>query len=120
MQQPKLRTLLIVLVGIVVLGIVWFFALMISRSGKQPIDIIVSPADAKITINGNGVNSGTVYVSKGKHTVKATRQHFADVTKEIDTTNLQEDNKVYLVLQSTDAEGDKYIQTHEEEGAIRG
>jgi hypothetical protein len=119
-QQPPLRKLLIILVGIVVLGIVWMLIVTISRTGKTPIVIIPSPIDAKITIDGKPAKSGTVYVSKGAHAIKATRTDFVDTSKNINTKDLEQDNEVYVILEASNDAGRKYIQDHPEEGSVRG
>ncbi|HSX29884.1 MAG TPA: hypothetical protein VLE73_04980 [Candidatus Saccharimonadales bacterium] len=123
MQQPStLRYLPFILAGIVGIGVLWVVIVSVSRMGKQPIIIVASPADSRITIDGKAGKTGTVYVSTGKHTIKATRQYFSDTSVTFNTADIKKSNdkKVYVILPSNSPEGDKYIQTHSEEGSIRG
>lgn len=119
MQQLKRRKLLYILAGIVVLGLAWMVILAFSRAGKVPVTIAVSPADSKITINGKTGKAGTLYLSKGKHTFKATHRYFSDYTKTVDTSTLEKNATIYLLPAPNGPEADAYLSSHPEDVQIR-
>jgi hypothetical protein len=73
---------------VIVLLIFWSGVILFQHWGKVKANIQVLPADSTITLDGDEIKSGTVYLSPGIHTFSASRQYFDRVTKQIDTKNI--------------------------------
>lgn len=63
---------ILLLVGLTSFGIY----LTISRIGKEPVEIILTPEDMTLTIDGQNYRSGTAYIKPGTYGVKAEREGF--------------------------------------------
>lgn len=118
-QLLRRRTIRYVLIGIVVLAAVWVIALALSRAGKVPVTLVVSPPDSTVTIDGKPAKAGKIYLNKGKHTLKATRKYFSNYIKTIDTATLEKDATIYLLPAPNSPEADAYINSHPEDVQIR-
>lgn len=79
----------------------------VGRIGKTKIVVVVSPADSQVTLDGNKVKSGALYVSSGEHSFAASRQFF-DSSSE--TTKVSSGKAVTLVLAPNSSEGQAIIE----------
>lgn len=116
-MQPEHRNRRVIVIGVAVLfvvaALVWYFT---SGGGaRMKTEIYVAPSDTKVTMDGKPVKTGPVSIKKGKHTFKATRQYFADVTKTIDTATLTGEKVIYLGLAPNDPRGQAFLDSHPEE-----
>jgi hypothetical protein len=73
-KRHRIATVLIILF---VLGFIGFsIYTVVSRLGKEPVDILLLPSDTKLTVNGEQRTPGTAYLVPGEYTVEATRGGF--------------------------------------------
>lgn len=80
------KAFMLVIVGIVLLtvfGLGYGIYTKINQSDKISITIDAVPSDAKITVNGKTVQTGTSHVNPGTYTVKATKDGFADFSESL-------------------------------------
>ncbi len=84
----------------------------IRHAQMAPIAVQSAPSGVKLTFNGHNVsNSGTVYVSPGSYTWKATRDHFKTRTGSFSAKKGVSQN-LYVYLQPSDSQGSQYLQEH--------
>ncbi len=75
-----LRYKLFGIIGIallILLSILYFSYTQVSRIDKYAVSIDIFPANAEITIDGNKVNKGTIYLEPGTYTIEAHREGFS-------------------------------------------
>lgn len=97
------QKLILLSAGAILLGILVFSLFTyIGRSGKLGITISVVPKDSKITIDDKKAGSGKVYVSRGTHTFKASKEGHKDATTTVAIT--QAGQIVYLLPEPTSKE----------------
>jgi hypothetical protein len=69
------------IVIVIILGFVGFAAVtLISRIGKEPVEVSLIPRDAKLMVGDTQYGPGTAFIAPGTYEVKATRGGFADYT----------------------------------------
>jgi hypothetical protein len=98
------------------------FSNIVSRAGKIPIAIEVAPSIAQSKIDGKSVSSGTVYVSKGKHTLSASLPDFSTETQ---TLIIGGDTQTFsIALRPVNPAGQKFLadnpQYQSEREAVSG
>jgi hypothetical protein len=118
-EAPLSRRNLLFIIGAVLLLVVILILTFASSFGKETVTISSSPADAAITMDGKKIKTGTHKISKGKHKLVATRDHFTQLTVDIDTNELRGTKTVYLIMIASDDEGRAYIDSHPEEQDMR-
>lgn len=79
-RRSSLRLIIIIFVLLLLLVIVVNAILAGNRSGKVGIAVHVLPTNAKVTMNGESIKSGTAYLKQGTYTVHASANGFADYT----------------------------------------
>jgi len=73
-RAHKIATTIIILIFI---GLIGFYAFtLISRAGKEPVQIYLVPGDARLTLNGEEYRPGLSYIKPGEYEVKAEREGF--------------------------------------------
>jgi len=117
-EQTRKKLLIVIASTIFGAAIVFMLVLVLSRIGKVEVTVNLSPADANFTINGKPAKAGTVYLSKGKHTLKATREHFEDAVVKIDTATLSS-RIIYVLAAAKNEASEQYLLDHPDEVAIR-
>jgi hypothetical protein len=69
--------LITAVIGAVIIGMIGFGTYtMLSRIGKEAVDVYIIPSDATLTANGQRIPSGTAYLTPGTYTIEATRDGF--------------------------------------------
>jgi len=68
------RHILIAIAVFTLISVAYFLLVLYPRIGKVPIDIVVNPSDASISIDDRRVSSGTQYLNPGTYTFKAERE----------------------------------------------
>jgi len=113
-MQPQPANKKLFIIGGVIVGVLLIVAMIVGfmKSANTTVDLIVLPQDSKVTIDGQPSHAGTVSLKPGKHTLKATRQYFTDAKKDVDTENLSDGDKVYLMPSPDSAEAVQYLAEH--------
>lgn len=107
------RKLIKVVVVLLTLGALFFFLYKPANSflhkGEAELEIEVIPADSTITINGESVKAGTVFVNPGSHKVEVTKEGFLTESRSIEVF---QDNtaKVYITLAADSADAQKFYR----------
>ncbi|HSX27989.1 MAG TPA: PEGA domain-containing protein [Candidatus Saccharimonadales bacterium] len=97
MQNSRIKQVIIGAGIILAVFAVYGISLLTQRAGRTEVAIQVSPSSAKVTIDGKTSHSGSVYVSKGKHTFKASADGYSDDSSTITVG----DNKASVYLLPT-------------------
>ncbi|HEY5805861.1 MAG TPA: hypothetical protein VIS56_00560 [Candidatus Saccharimonadales bacterium] len=117
-MEPQAKKKLLA-VSLAILAVLAGVFLLASRHANEVrVEIIPIPSDATLTIDGVQSASGSIWLTKGKHTLKATRQFFGPATKTIDTDALDPDEPIYLPLDANTAEALQFIATHPKEQSL--
>jgi hypothetical protein len=112
-QKQKLITILgiaLVVLLVLVLFVIPFF----QHQGKVALTVTVLPKDSTFLVDNKKTRAGKVYVAPGKHTLKATRPDFADVSKSIDTAKINTKDTIYLMPKPNSENAFTYLETHPE------
>ena len=115
-QNRKARVVIAVVAGLLVFG--WMVWLIAKDAGRVKLEIIVFPSDATLTIDGKKEKPGKIAVTKGEHTLKATRQYFGDVTKKINTNDLDLTQPVFVATDPNTRSAAEYLSAHPEEESL--
>jgi hypothetical protein len=111
---------MIVLAITMIIGLLgWAIFSSLRHRGETAIEIAVAPSDSMITVDNQPSKPGKVYLKPGKHTIKASRQYFTDVSKVVDTKSLKPDQTIYLLPGADSPEAIKWLNDHPEELARR-
>lgn len=106
---------IVAFVGLVVsVVVVWNVAIQISRRDLFAITIRVIPSDSVVTLDGDRVNNGVVYVSPGKHYLQAAREYFETDSTVVNVTSNSED-PVYLLPNPNTVEANEWLRQHPDE-----
>lgn len=89
--------------AVVLIVVGYFIYTSVSRSGKIPVVVNAVPGDAKVTMNDVTVGTGTIYLKPGEYVIKATKEGFADYTKEMRIDQPDQAINVPLLAQSEEA-----------------
>src|SRR5437763_1741276 len=95
--KSKLPIVVILAAVVVVIVLVLFLVPAVQHKGKVHLKVAVVPSDSAFSLDGKKTGAGNVYVLPGKHTLKATRQYFDPITKDIDTAKLDPKETIYLM-----------------------
>jgi hypothetical protein len=116
-NRKRWATTLIILAlsGLLVLSLFSIFR----HRGETLVNIIVSPRDSMVTVDGVAVKSGKVYVKNGTRTLKASRQYFTAVTKTINTNDFKAGQVIYLIAGADSPEALKWLEDHPDEATFR-
>ncbi|MBR6168500.1 hypothetical protein IKQ74_00970 [Candidatus Saccharibacteria bacterium] len=112
--NKKQRIIFFILSAIILVGIIYFIVVSISRIGKIPITVQYAPFEANITLNGTKINNHTtVWLEPGKYLAKIEFDHFKTIEREVEIT----DKYRYIVgiMEATDSNGEEYANSHRQE-----
>ncbi|HEV7454146.1 MAG TPA: hypothetical protein VGO07_02700 [Candidatus Saccharimonadales bacterium] len=111
------QKLAIVVVAVIVLVITVVLLVIppIQHRGKLAVHVFVLPKDSTLTLDGKKVRDGTVYMSSGKHTLKASRQYFDSVSKDIDTAKIDLKQPIYMMPRPTSKLALDWLGNHPDE-----
>jgi hypothetical protein len=119
MQQQTQKLVTIIGSAVVVLVVLLLFVVpFMQHRGKVKVIVQVLPQDSTLFVDNNKTRAGAVYLSHGKHNLRATRQDFETATKSIDTAKLDKDPIVLMPKPTSQAAKD-YLENHPEEQAKR-
>lgn len=96
------------LITLVVIGLLGYGAyIAISRTGKEAVQVYLTPGDATLTANGEHLDNGTVYLVPGTYEVKASKDGFESFSQKIviDNPNTKE---IDIALQPVSEEAKKW------------
>jgi hypothetical protein len=113
MRQGRLIVILLGLFIFVVIA--WQVALLVSRQGLVRLEVVAVPSDSTITLDGNSIQAGSIYVSQGKHLLKASRVYFSPATVSVNTVDLGDTNTVYLLPDPSSPAAISWLEEHPEE-----
>jgi len=51
---------------------------VVSRNGKEPVQVYILPSDAIVTVDGKKISTGVEYLSAGTHEIQAKSEGFSD------------------------------------------
>ncbi len=114
--NQKQRLIFIVISFLIIVGIIYFIFIFVTRMGKIEVTVQYAPYSANITLNGTKVkNKSKIWLQPGKYTAKIEYEHFESVERVIEINNDYD----YIVgtLHTIDDEGEKYINSHKQEFA---
>jgi hypothetical protein len=97
-------------IGIGLFIVLIIISLYITRGVK--ITIKALPSDSLITVDGKEADGDTVSLKPGIHTLKASRQYFADTTKIINTKDINPADTIYLLPKPNSPEAKKWLVDH--------
>jgi hypothetical protein len=119
-MSPKRKKLLII-AGVSALVLLVGFAIFSSlqHRGETKVNIVVAPRDSTITIDGQPAKHGTAYLKPGAHTIKASRQYFADAIEKVHTSELDNGQEIYLLPEANSPEALQWLEDHPEEMELR-
>ena len=112
--NQKQRLIFIVISFLIIVGIIYFIFIFVTRMGKIEVTVQYAPYSANITLNGTKVkNKSKIWLQPGKYTAKIEYEHFESVERVIEINNDYD----YIVgtLHAIDDEGEKYINSHKQE-----
>ncbi len=107
MRDNQAKKLMIVVFAVVVLLIVIALSNALSHVGKTQVFLEVAPSIASSAIDGKSVDSGAVYVSKGKHVLTSQLSNFTTVNQPFTVTG--ESRTISLALTPSNAAGRKFL-----------
>lgn len=106
---------LLIVAGMVIAVVLALYAgLVISRLGKFKLEVVAAPHDSILTMDGQPLKEGVIYIAKGAHTFTAERQYFEKVIKKVDTVDLEKGQKLYLMPSASSEDAIKWLQEHPE------
>ncbi len=82
------------------------------KAGTTAVTIAAVPQDSTITLDGQTIKAGQQYLTNGKHTLKANRHYFDEVSRTIDTSDLDKNQTIYLLPIPSSADAIKWLQQH--------
>ena len=112
--NQKQHLIFIVISFLIIVGIIYFIFIFVTRMGKIEVTVQYAPYSANITLNGTKVkNKSKIWLQPGKYTAKIEYEHFESVERVIEINNDYD----YIVgtLHAIDDEGEKYINSHKQE-----
>jgi hypothetical protein len=120
-QGPSKQKKILIIMGTISLVILplMIFASIGSKLVNVKVTVAVSPADARITVDGQESRTGSLSLSKGKHAIVATRDHFTTTRTALDTEKLTGNQTFYIVMTPADEAGRQYLANHPEEQTLR-
>ncbi len=102
-REQLLRILVIGFIIISIIAIVAALAVtFVTRIGKVELNIVVAPSDSTITLDGEQISAGKIYVTSGDHTLVASHQYFTDDTYAFNTNDIDTSQTIYLLPTPTD------------------
>lgn len=111
---------LLVVAGILIVGILGLsVASFLRHKDKVGVKVVVLPADSVLAVDNVPTKAGTIYLTKGKHTLVATRQYFTAVTKTIDFSQYDSSKTLYLLPLPDSDKALQYLSQHPEVQAQR-
>lgn len=119
MQGISQKRLYIILGGVAALLLLMVAMTIVASKAKATINIVTSPQDTAITIDGVAVKGSQQVVTKGKHTIAGTRKDFKPTTVNIDASTMDTTQAVYVILEPANTAGQAYIDQNAYEGTIR-
>lgn len=105
----------IIIIGLII-TVGYFGYIGITRFGKFPVSVKVSPTQARVFIDDKELKSNLIYLKPGGHTFKASFSGFATSTQKI---NIDKEKDVILSLDPISDEGRKYLEEHPGEQLYR-
>jgi len=104
------RKILLIVGGVIALLIfVASIFSVVDKIGKVELNVAVAPNDAILMVDGKTTQPGKIYVTKGKHELKASKDHFTDDTKTIETDKIDSKLTIYLIPKPDSTEAQKYL-----------
>lgn len=68
-----------VVLGAVFLALIAYsIYIVVSRSGKEPVQVYILPSEATVTVDGQKLSAGIEYLSAGTHEIQAKSEGFTD------------------------------------------
>jgi hypothetical protein len=104
----------IILIGgaAVVIVVLAFLILLLGKTRTYEYKALVAPVDSTFTIDGRPAKAGKIKLSKGRHTLKATRELFEGTTVIIDTKDLYPGQAILVLPKAVTAEAKKWLEDH--------
>lgn len=93
----KPKTIFIIVGVLVTAAIVFYGSLVVSRLGKFKLEITAAPHDSVLTMDGQPLNEGVIYIAKGTHKFTADREYFGRLEKTVNTAELDNGQKLFLM-----------------------
>jgi hypothetical protein len=120
MNRLNPQTKLLIIVGVLVVGILGLsITSFLRHKDKVGVKVVVLPADSVLAVDNVPTKAGTIYLTKGKHTLVATRQYFTAITKTMDFTNYDTSKTLYLLPLPESDQARQYLSEHPEVQAQR-
>jgi hypothetical protein len=98
--------------------IIWQIVTTVRHGQMGSLGVQTAPSDMTLTIDGKKIaDKGTVYVGIGKHTWKASRDHFTSKTGSVNVSKGKQQQFIVFLLPS-DATGTQYLKDHPDEAYL--
>ncbi len=96
-QNSKQRPIIVIFFLLFILVIGWFGFNYFQHRGMVKTSLEAVPKESIIYVDGMVTKPGTIYLTPGVHTLKATFPDFTDAIKNIDTKDVMRSDKIYLL-----------------------
>ncbi|HSW66025.1 MAG TPA: hypothetical protein VLI54_02720 [Bacillota bacterium] len=96
-MEPKQKRLLLITGG-AVFGLFILIAFVSLLAGHSiTVNVVAIPEDSSISLDGKTIKAGKVRMSRGEHTLTATRQFFDKATRKINTADIDTAQPLYIL-----------------------
>jgi hypothetical protein len=104
---------IVILVGVVIAAfLAWQGYEYLKHRGLAGLSVVVLPDDSALTLDGNSVKPGRLYLTPGVHNLKATRADFGDDTKTINTADIQKGDVIYMLPKASTLAAKDWLVQH--------
>ena len=112
MNPDNSRKKMLVIIGVTsVVIIVGIFLLLFGRTKTYEYIVLVDPPDSILTIDGTPTKPGTISLTKGEHTLKATRDLFEDAVVVVNTDNFTPGQEIFVLPTAVSPEAIAYLES---------
>lgn len=111
-MDKRIRLLVIIVIILVGGLIAWNIGLSVTRRGLDKITIDAIPDDSSVTMDGQPIHEGDIYVKPGTHTLVASRKYFDTVTQKINTADYKNGDTIYLLPLPNSPEAMNWLNSH--------
>ena len=95
----------VIFVVLTTMVLFWLFG----KEKTYEYQVLIDPPDSVLTIDGLPAQPGTVTLTEGEHTLKATRDLFEDAVVVVNTKDLIPDQEIYVLPKAVSEEAKQYL-----------
>jgi hypothetical protein len=114
MAPARNRRFVIAAVIMIIVLVLWAIISTVQHAGKTKVKIVALPHDSSLSLDGQAIKEGSIYLKPGSHKFTATRQFFGDLTKTVNTKDLAAGQVLYLMPLANSAQALQWLTDHPE------